>query len=157
MWIYEKDPEGEDYMDFIFCDIYPIPSIPQNYKTLMGLMVVLDYFTEDYYFGLQFKNLDWVEGKEEETGIYEWDGYYISMERPIYIKEPSRPLTHEEKVILNEFTDKYWNEIVKAHRANCKMNCFFPQYGRFCCQKFRNHPIPLTHPDYTLLDERKDV
>lgn len=107
---------------------------------------------EEYFVNFMFKNPEF--GKRDD--VYYRDSFYVSIERPIYIQKPPRVLTKEEKILLNEYTDKYWMDIVKRSRLCCYDNCF--EFGdRMCCNKFRNRPIPLIHPDYTLLDERKDV
>ena len=159
MWIYDQDPDDEyDFMELIYCSTYPIlGSLKFPKEDRIQILAVLDSKTEDYYFQMFIRNPGWIKGKEEETGVYEIDSFYISMDRPIYIKEPYRFLTNEEKTILNEYMDKHWNRLVETHKKWCSHDCFRPRNKKICCSKFRNKPIPLVHPDYTLLNERKDV
>ena len=146
MYIYEDD----GLLESGICDpCLPVKHDPSDDHIIF---VALADKHEEYYVIASIKNPDYKGIDSEKDGIFFRNYFYISMERPIFMKKPSRFLSVKEKSLLNHLADKYWNEIVSQIKACCNQ-C--SQFGG--CEKFRNRPIPLTHPDYTLLYERKDV
>lgn len=143
--------DQNDGLDEMWCDNVDVYS--ETFETdKIALFAIPIKLLDEYIFAISIRNQDWIDGKFED-GNPQQDGFILSMERPIYIEKPSRPLKYEEKVMINEYLDIHWMELVETTRSACKEECFDCCEKDMGCYKFRNKPIPYKHPDFTLLKD----